>query len=271
MTPLIWMLGDNHGNFDHIMETIERTEETPAAVIFLGDLECQTPFSDCICDLENHGIPAYFIPGNHDTDSAENYLNLWGDKLFHERNLHGKVTEIAGFKVAGLGGVFRGDVWCPPEKPSYRDYAEFEKMNRSGRTRLSKHDLKGLPTERSGAEMQKMVREGRKRKHRSSIFFADYERLWGQHADILVTHEAPSCHRHGFEAIDALARSMGVKTTFHGHHHEHRNYAEHAAKLGFKAFGVGFYGITDATGRIVRPGDRDEASKYRASHPEENQ
>lgn len=246
--PLIWILGDNHGNFAHIMETIERTGESPAAVIFLGDLECQAPFSDCVCDLENHGIPAHFILGNHDTDSADNYLNLYGDKLYQDRNLHGKVTEIAGFKVAGLGGIFRGSIWHPDceDVPAIRNWQALvasQNAKRPNRQRIEQ------PT------VEQISRDALLRKHASTIYYDDWCNLYGQQADILVTHEAPDCHQHGFKAITGLAQSMRVKWAFHGHHHEHRNYNEHTALLGFQAFSVGFMAIMDQYGGQLRTGE----------------
>jgi len=35
-----------------------------------------------------------------------------------------------------------------------------------------------------------------------------------------VTHEAPSCHRHGYAVIDDLAAAGGAKLIVHGHHHD---------------------------------------------------
>lgn len=61
----------------------------------------------------------------------------------------------------------------------------------------------------------------------------DYEGLKNQRADILVTHEAPSAHRHGF-AIDDLARRLGVTTSFN-------------------AVEVGFRGIIDQDGQPKTP------------------
>ena len=44
---------------------------------------------------------------------------------------------------------------------------------------------------------------------------------------MLITHEAPSCHRHGFAAIDRLADVAAARLIVHGHHHE-----SYAVKLG---------------------------------------
>jgi hypothetical protein len=90
------------------------------------------------------------------------------------RNLHGRVAVVDGVRIAGLGGVFRGQVWTPPADWLYESAKEFTaRCGRSNRWR------DGLP-----------------RKHRSSIFPEDYFRLVSQRADILVTHEAPSTRIH---------------------------------------------------------------------------
>ncbi len=101
-------------------------------------------------------------------------------------------------------------------------------------------------------------RDGLPRKLHSSIFPDDYCRLVGLRADILVTHEAPSCHPHGFDAIDELARSIGARTAFHGHHHDRLDYNLHRERLGFEAFGVGFCGIADKSGHVICAGDFDD-------------
>ena len=239
---LIWMLGDVHGNFDHVLETVRASGERPAAVIFLGDLQCPAPFSDCVKDIEAAGIACWAIPGNHDTDSEQECRNLFDDPLFQARNLHGQVVEIAGLRVAGLGGVFRGEIWHPRPsanaeavaEPRFRSYDEY------------RDDL----PQRQGVK---------RRKHKSSIFPADYVNLYGQTADLLVTHEAPSCHPHGFREIDALAQSLRVKYVFHGHHHDSLNYRGNFERLGFAAYGVGFMGITDMFGARLRVGAFDES------------
>ena len=48
------------------------------------------------------------------------------------------------------------------------------------------------------------------RTQHSTIFPDVYDRLSLLGADVLVTHEASSCHKYGFEAIDDLARALGV-------------------------------------------------------------
>jgi len=90
-------------------------------------------------------------------------------------------------------------------------------------------------------------------------FSADHTSLSKLRADVLVSHEAPSAHPHGFEAIDELARSLQVSKTFHGHHHDQLDYSAERTRLGFETFGVGLRGITDLDGQIIQAGELDSA------------
>ena len=103
-------------------------------------------------------------------------------------------------------------------------------------------------------------------KHKSTIFYEDWLTLYGQEADILVTHEAPTCHPHGFHGIDVLAQSMKAKFTFHGHHHDRLNYQDKEEALGFSAHGVGFRGVSDMYGGMISAGSYDEERAYRSHH-----
>lgn len=156
----------------------------------------------------------YWIHGNHDTDSQKDYDHLFNSGLA-ERNLHGRVVEIDGIKVAGLGGIFREKIWWPepvdraPERVSFGDW--------------QRHLDHELAYHKISAEK----RSGELRKHRSTIFWSDWMELYGQQTDILVTHEAPSCHPHGF----VLAQSLKVHTTFHAHHHDCLDYSMHKQQL----------------------------------------
>lgn len=81
--------------------------------------------------------------------------------------------------------------------------------------------------------------------------------------DILITHEAPSYHPMGIQELELLAVTMGARQSFHGHHHDCLDYSSFAAKDGFRAYGVGYCGITAVRGfeakdvQILRPGDFD--------------
>lgn len=247
---MIYFLGDVHGNFDHILPALQSDapgDGKPKTVIFLGDIEAQQPFEAEIAPLLNAGIEVWFIHGNHDTDSPQNWANLlpsW------QRNLDGRVVTIDGLRVAGLGGIFRGEVWHPPEDARHTSYAALEASE------------KYLPR-------VKAQRTERALKHASTIFPASYETLANQRADILVTHEAPSCHPYGFEAINWLARTLRVQAMFHGHHHDCRNYRAWDEALRFKAYGVGFCGIMDMNGGKLLAGDFDEAKHYQKHYPAE--
>ena len=232
---LIFFCGDVHGCFDHIIEAV--SEHEPAAIILLGDVQAQRPLEkELALILDKTEI--WFIHGNHDTDSEADYDNLFGSALAH-RNLDGRVVTIAGVSIAGLGGIFRAQVWWPPEAPSYTSAKDFERKQGAGNR----------------------WRNGLTLRHRSTIFPDTYERLAAMHADVLVTHEGPSVHPYGFAALDELARQMGVLQTFHGHHHDCIDYSVHWDRLGYRAFGVGFCGITALDGTVIRVGDYDTVSR----------
>lgn len=246
---VIYLLGDVHGCFDHILPALREdmpSDGKPKTVIFLGDIEPQQPFEDEIAPLLDAGVDVWFIHGNHDTDSRQNWGNLLPS--WH-RNLHGRVVEIEGLRVAGLGGVFRGQVWYPPEAARHTSYAALEQSEKN-------------------QPQVKAQRNDRALKHSSTIFPDIYEALACQRTDILVTHEAPSCHPHGFAEIDRLAQTMRAQALFHGHHHDCLNYRAWDARFGFRAYGVGFCGIMDVFGGKLLAGDFDEARRYREHHPQ---
>ncbi len=226
----VFLAGDCHGRFDHVIEAAQVF--LPAAIVFLGDMEPPAPLHEVLAPLV--GVTSiWWIPGNHDTDSEANYDNLFGSKL-GDRSLHGRVVEIAGVRIAGLGGVFRERVWAPPGGPQYESAEEF--VRRCGHGNRWRD---GLPL-----------------KHRSTIFPDVYHRMFKQRADVLVTHEAPSYRRgdYGQVAIAELARTLHVTKTFHGHLHADRQYG---SSLGFHGYGVGLRGIMDLDGQVVVPGESE--------------
>ncbi|TPQ25375.1 metallophosphoesterase family protein, partial [Cupriavidus pinatubonensis] len=91
-------------------------------------------------------------------------------------------------------------------------------------------------------------RGGLPRRHRSTIFPQTYNALSSQHADVLVSHEAPACHPHGFEAIDTLIEAMGVKRAFHGHHHESMAYPTTGP---CRIFGLGACAVATIEGEFL--------------------
>jgi Icc-related predicted phosphoesterase len=227
--PKIYFCGDVHGRFDHLLDVAWR--DRPDALVLLGDIQAQRPL-----EQELTGLPAstgvWFIHGNHDTDSVADHDHLWGSSM-GDRSLHGKVQDVCGVRIAGLGGVFRGRVWSPPRPPAFRSEQDFcTKMGAGNRWRG------GLPL-----------------KHRSTIFADLVDAMKHMRADVLVTHEAPGMHPFGFAAIDDLAASLQVKAMFHGHMHEDRAYG--LQPQGFDAWAVGLRGVFSLNGGIVLPGQTE--------------
>jgi hypothetical protein len=215
-------------------------------------------------EVESRGVDWYWIIGNHDTDSHDSFANI-SDPISMAHDIDGRVVDVDGVRVAGLGGVFRGEIWYPRDDdrgPSFNSYDEYRRSSQEYlrlKARLSKRDVvqaQAVPPESHQWEAQllELSRGGKLLKHRSTIFPDVYERLMSSRADILVTHEAPSCHPHGFRAIDRLAKAMGVQAIFHGHHHDSQDYTSAFELMGFKSYGVGFRGITDIDGHAIRTG-----------------
>lgn len=217
--PKLMFFGDPHGDLEPVIVAVERLR--PEAIVLLGDIQARRPLH-----LELQPIldrtEVWFIHGNHDTDSSLEYDNLWGSELA-DRNLNGRVVEVAGYKVAGLGGIFRSKVWDPRRPVEEAAFASADALRQAMRP-------------------EARWRGGIARRHRSSIFPEDYQQLLrSQPADILVTHEAPSAHPHGWKVIDELAEALGVQLVVHGHHHQNTNYVSEGmqtAAAPFQAFGV---------------------------------
>ena len=116
MSSSIWFCGDPHGGFRHIIAAVQRRR--PATIVLLGDVQATKPLQDELAEILSL-TEIYWIAGNHDTDTVPDYDHLFESDL-RDRNLHGRVVEIAGVKVAGLGGIFREKVWMPPAPPIYQ-------------------------------------------------------------------------------------------------------------------------------------------------------
>ena len=228
----ILFFGDTHGGFYHCLDIVQQVK--PKAIVFLGDLQAPQPLDEILHDVIKL-TDVWWIPGNHDTDNEEYYDNLFSSHL-KDKNLHGRVETIAGIRIAGLGGVFRGRIWSPhKEEWNYYSQEEFFKKSHP-RTHF---------------------RNGLSLKQRSSIFPETYMMMRNMRSDILVTHEAPSCNKFGFYAIDRLARQMGVRKVFHGHHHDTYAYQAHFPRMHFEAYAVGYRGACNLAGEVIRPGEMD--------------
>lgn len=180
---MILFAGDPHGSYVHLYPFIQERENV--ALVILGDLQLTTTTE--LDNLARH-CDIWFIHGNHDSKTVAAFEAIWGSE-WKERNIHGRVVNIQGKRIAGLGGVFRGHIWMPPHRPMFFDpihYCQYSPQERIWRG--------GVPL-----------------RHRTSIFPSDVEGLETQKADILITHEAPRPHPQGFAVINQLARKMGVK------------------------------------------------------------
>lgn len=194
--PVIFY-GDPHGEWKPLLKAVQ--EFHPSGVVLLGDCDLAMPLREQLKPVFDMGIRLRWIPGNHDCDTPE-----WHDRLFDdypEGNLHARWQQIGGLIVAGLGGIFKDRAWYPrfeQSKPVYQSRRDYlRQLRRADRWR------NGMPLEM-----------------RDCVFPEDIAALDGIRADVLVCHEAPSCHRHGFIAIDDLAQSLRVKLVIHGHHHQ---------------------------------------------------
>ncbi|MDD3937578.1 metallophosphoesterase [Rhodoferax sp.] len=236
-TQPILFCGDPHDRFDHILRAAELLN--PMAIVLLGDIEPEQSLHLELTAIDPQKL--WFIHGNHDTDSEQNWHHLWGSQLA-ERTIHGRVVELPnGLKLAGLGGVFRESVWYP----GLQSQARFESRACHARSTPRQDRWQGSVH----------------RKHWSSIYPDEFKALAIQRADILVTHEAPGYHPNGFEILDDLARSMGVKLSVHGHQHDRLDSSHRWGQQGFKSFGVGLCGITaidiDGHAEVIFSGDLD--------------
>ncbi|MBB4867203.1 putative phosphodiesterase [Pseudomonas nitritireducens] len=216
----IWFCGDPHGKLDYLVRAV--LAQKPNAIVLLGDVECAIPLPVLVRSI----LPVcevWYIPGNHDADEQRYWDNL---HALQGRSLHAQAKLVAGVEIAGLGGTFDRKVWHPHAlSGSAQNRDEY----------LLQIDQRRVHPE--AKENMAMISQG-------FIYPDDYFCTAMLSAEILVTHEAPSCHRHGFVEIDELARSVGARKVFHGHHHE--SYREG------NVFGVGFRQIVDQDGREIQ-------------------
>jgi predicted phosphodiesterase len=189
----ILFAGDPHRNFAPILRAC--AAHPPGTLILLGDCDLPAPLHQVLAAAIGQGWDIRWILGNHDSETEAAYDNLTtapGDVGLC-------VTTIGGIRVAGLPGVFKPRVWHPGEAtpPSFHTRAAFQAALRPGEP----------------------WREGLPLFHRDTIFPEDFDYLAASRCDVLVSHEAPSSHPHGFAVIDALAEACGAALIVHGHHH----------------------------------------------------
>jgi hypothetical protein len=132
MMSTVLYCGDPHGRFRHIIEAAGHTRAS--AVVLLGDLEPQRPLHVELAPLIERGVPVWYIHGNHDADSDELWMRLWGSELA-ECNVHGRVVTLPdGQRLAGLGGVFRESVWYPSSSATRDGAPAFRSMREHARS-----------------------------------------------------------------------------------------------------------------------------------------
>ena len=212
----ILFYGDPHGVWTPLIEAVR--DYRPLAVVILGDCELAQPLPTELAAVWDM-VPCWkWIIGNHDVQTVAEYEFLVDGHP--DGDLGSKIVMLGDLRVAGLGGVYRSQVWYP----------------KSG------CDLEPAPAFRRREDMVRQTaradrfRGGVPRSSRATIFPEDHETLRSSQADILVCHEAPSSDPHGFRAIDELGRDMEVRLVVHGHHH--RSYWGHTA-YGIPVRGLG--------------------------------
>lgn len=219
MHPILFA-GDPHGNLSPLLRACQGM--AAGSVILLGDLDLARPLAEAIGPIFAAGWQVYWILGNHDADTEARFDHLAGS--LPEGDIGNRVVTIAGWRIGGLGGVFKPRVWVPATTtaPPEAEPPRFE-------TRAS--FLASLP-------QHEHWRGGLPLWHRDTIFPEDFTCLAQQRFDILVSHEAPSSHPHGMTVIDRLAHTAGARLIVHGHHH--RSYqATLANGIAVRGLGVG--------------------------------
>lgn len=236
----IAFLGDIHRDWDSIDRGLAALRQQLKAAVLLGDIECHQPLDQIATPLLDRGIAVHWIFGNHDHDGGP---QMWANLVDPSRNprtaagaLHGRVSDIQGLRVAGLGGTFSARVWHPPSEPRLRHRAELVEDLRKAGPRWRAGHLANLAQALTA----------------TAIWPEDYEILSKQRADILVTHEAPASHPAGHAALDALARKMGAKLVMHGHHHV--TYRARSAD-GLSVMGVAAGWCADHAGNVLWQGE----------------
>jgi predicted phosphodiesterase len=226
MSAPILIAGDPHSNFSPILRACSAHE--PGTLILLGDCELRVPLRLMLASLFAEGWDVRWILGNKDAETEAVFDNLVTD--YPAGDIGGRVIDVGGLRIAGLPGVFKPRIWYPRvDEPGGRIEPASFNTRREFLDSLKPHEYW-----RSTLPLW----------HRDSIFPEDFSSLAQHRFDVLVTHEAPSCHRHGFAVIDQLAEVAAARLIVHGHHHE-----SYTAKL---ANGIEVRGLAVAETWLLR-------------------
>ncbi len=91
-------IGDYHGQPGRLASVIDAlADHTFAAVLMTGDFRRGRHDDSARIALdmmEKLGVPVLFVPGNHDEPN-----------IVHPGNVDGRVTDIEGIRIAGIGGA----------------------------------------------------------------------------------------------------------------------------------------------------------------------
>jgi predicted phosphodiesterase len=192
--------GDPHRNFSPIIRACQAHK--PGALIIVGDCDCPAPLPEIMAPLLDRGWRVFWILGNHDTDSEATFDHL--TRAHPEGDLGLGPRLIGGLRIGGLPGVFKPRVWHPRGGPDERvDPPRFQTRSAF----------------QASLRPDELWRGGLPLWHRDTIFPEDIATLAAERCDILVTHEAPSSHEHGFSVLDDLAARCRARLIVHGHHH----------------------------------------------------
>lgn len=228
MTTHALIFGDNHGNFRAVKHAASRVDaDDPPLCMFVGDFDLERPLEKELAPLLELGCQIVHVHGNHDAEPPF-FDNLFASELAHT-NIHARVVEVDGVRIAGLGGTFLRRFWHPHIEASPACYSRREWIEAN-------------PASAGSVVVARQLR--------CAIFPEDYDALADLRADVLLAHEAPSIHRHGFEELDILADVMGVQTIIHGHHH--RAY-EAVLPSGARVVGMGKADILELDFDQLRP------------------
>jgi hypothetical protein len=191
--------GDPHRNFAPILRACGNMPV--GTLIIVGDCDCPAPLPRLLAPLLDRGWDVRWILGNHDTETEAAFDNLCASP----GDMGLRVISIGGLRIAGLPGVFKPRVWYPRPEP--------------GSGRIEPPSFTTRAAFQASLRPHEVWRGGLPLWHRDTIFPEDFDLLGGTGCDVLVTHEAPSSHPHGFAVIDALAATCGARLIVHGHHH----------------------------------------------------
>ena len=214
---MILFVGDCHGDFEPMLEVAA----SATAVILLGD---QEPLDDLASILGPEiAEKTWWIFGNHDSDDPE-YLTHHA--YMADRNLHCRVVEIDGLRIAGLGGTFRSNVLGVDRQTPLRDLPRIRPQDTRQSLAMIRKDRKLAPQDHT------------------TIFPEDLNLMAGlaskTRVDVFISHEAPESHKLGYRILGDVARALKARLHIHAHHHE-----RYDAMIdgGIRVAGVGMSGM----------------------------